>query len=170
MEDPSFIVIADTSVLINFLAIHRMDLIERHPCRFFITDHVSREVTEHYQEQCSRLKEALEQSILEEISITNQEEIETFAKLTSQENLGIGECACIAVALHRGYTLAIDDKKAIKQARLFCPSIGITGTEDLIVSMIKAGLITVHEADAIKNEWASTYKFRLKIYSFSDLI
>lgn len=170
MEDPSFIVIADTSVLINFLAIHRMDLIERHPCRFFITDHVSREITEHYQEQCSRLKEALEQGILEEISVTNQEEVETFAQLTSQKNLGTGECACIAVALYRGYTLAIDDKRAIKQARFFCPSIRIATTEDLMVSMISAALITVDEADAIKDEWAVTHKFRLKIHSFGDLL
>lgn len=73
MEDPSFIAIADTSVLINFLAVNRMDLIERHLCRFFITDHVSHEVTEHYQKQLSRLKVALEQDILEEIAVTNQE-------------------------------------------------------------------------------------------------
>lgn len=170
MEDSSFIVIADTSVLINFLAINRMDLIKRHSCRFLITDHVSREVTEHYQEQFSRLKDALEQSILEEISVTHQEEVGTFAKLTAQEILGNGECACIAVAAHRGYTLAIDDKKAIKQARLSFPEINIVTTEGLMVSMIKAGLITVSEADTIKDEWALSHKFTLKIHSFGALI
>lgn len=170
MEDPSFIAIADTSVLINFLAVNRMDLIERHSCRFFITDHVSREVTEHYQEQLSRLKVALEQGILEEISVTNQEEVETFAKFTKLESLGNGECACIAVAVHRGYTLAIDDKKAIKQARLSCPTINIVTTEGLMVSMIKAGLITINEADTIKDEWALSHKFTLKIHSFGALI
>lgn len=170
MEDPSLIVIADTSILINFLVIHRMDLIQRHPCRFLITNHVRQEVTEYYQEQFTSLKEVLEQGILEEISITAQEEVETFVSLTKLERLGSGECACIAVALHRGYTLAIDDKKAIKQARVFCPSIGITTTKDLMVSMIKAGLITVNEADAIKEEWASTHRFTLKIHSFSKLL
>lgn len=102
-----------------------MDLIKRHSCRFLITDHVRHEITEHYQEQFSRLKDALEQSILEEISVTDPEEVETFAKLTALESFGNGECACIAVALHRSYTLAIDDKKAIKQARLSCPTISI---------------------------------------------
>ncbi|WP_034431132.1 hypothetical protein [Candidatus Contendibacter odensensis] len=170
MEGLSPIVIADTSVLINFLAIGRMDLIKRHSCRFLITDHVRQEITEHYQEQFSRLKEALEQGILEEISVIDPEEVETFAKLTKLESFGNGECACIAVALHRSYTLAIDDKKAIKQARLSCPTISIVTTEDLMVSMIKSGLITVNEADAIKNEWASSHKFKLKIHSFSDLI
>ncbi len=170
MEGPSSIVIADTSVLINFLAIGRMDLIKRHSCRFLIIDHVRQEITEHYQEQFTRLKEALEQCIIEEISVTDPEEVETFAKLTKLESFGNGECACIAVALHRSYTLAIDDKKAIKQAHLSCPTISIVTTEDLMVSMIKAGLITVNEADAIKNEWASSHRFKLKIRSFGDLI
>lgn len=170
MEGPSPIVIADTSVLINFLAIGRMDLIKRHSCRFLITDHVRQEITEHYQEQFVFLKEALKQGILEEISVTDPEEIETFVKLTGLESFGNGECACIAVALHRSYTLAIDDKKAIKQAHLSCPTISIVTTEDLMVSMIKAELITVNEADAIKNEWASSHRFKLKIRSFGDLI
>ena len=86
------------------------------------------------------------------------------------ESFGNGECACIAVALYRRYTLAIDDKKAIKQARLSCPTISIINTQDLMVSMIKSGLITVNEADAIKDEWASTHKFKLKIHSFGDLL
>lgn len=170
MEGLSPIVIADTSVLINFLAVNRMDLIKRHSCRFLITNHVSREITDHYQEQLSRLKEALEQGIIEEIPVNNQEEVETFAKLAKLESLGNGECACIAVAVHRGYTLAIDDKKAIKQARLSCPTISIITTEALMVSMIKTGLITVNEADAIKDEWASSHKFKLKIHSFGELL
>jgi predicted nucleic acid-binding protein len=170
VEGPSPIVIADTSVLINFLAINRMDLIERHSCRFLITDQVRQEITEHYQEQFSHLKEVLEQGILEEISVTDPEEVEAFAKLTELESFGHGECACIAVALHRSYTLAIDDKKAIKQARLSCPTIRIATTEDLMVSMINTGLITVNEADAIKDEWALSYKFKLKISSFADLL
>lgn len=170
MEGLSPIVIADTSVLINFLVVNRMDLIKRHSCRFLITNHVSREITEHYQEQFSRLQEALKQGILEEIPVTYQEEVETFAKLTELESLGSGECACIAVAIHRGYTLAIDDKKAIKQARLSCPTISIATTEDLMVSMIKAELITANEADTIKDEWALSHKFKLKISSFSELL
>lgn len=170
MEDASSIVIADTSVLINFLAVNRMDLIKRHSCRFLITDHVTREITEHYQEQFSRLQEALEQGILEEISITDQEEVGTFAKLIEPQSLGDGECACIAVALYRGYILATDDKKAIKQARSCSPTISIVTTQDLIVSMIEIGLLDIDEADALKNDWANSYKFQIKFRSFKDLL
>lgn len=170
MEDPVSIVIADTSVLINFLAVDRMDLIKRHSCRFFITDHVRLEITDHYQDQLSRLQEALQKGILEEISVSDVDEVETFVQWTNLKRFGIGECACIAVALHRRYTLAIDDKKAIKQARLSCPTIPITTTQDLVVSMIKTDLLSVEDADAIKDEWASLHKFLLKIDSFGELL
>lgn len=170
MEDPLPIIISGTSVLINFLAINRMDLIKRHMCRLLITNHVRHEVTEHYEEQLTRLQQALDQGILEEIPVTDPNEIETFSKLTELERFGSGECACIAVAINRGYTLAIDDKKATNQARCSCPTIKILTTQDLMVSMIKSELITVHEADAIKDEWASIHKFKLKIRSFADFI
>lgn len=170
MEEPSSIVIADTSVLINFLAVDCMALIKRHSCRFFITDHVHREVTSYYEEQRVRLEIALAQGILEEIVVDDPEEVGLFAQLTQLERFGYGECSCLAVALHRDYALAIDDKKAIKQAYLLRPGLRIITTEDLMVSMITSGLLTVEEADAIKEAWASAHRFRLNIQSFLDLL
>ena len=42
----SAIVVADTSVLLNFLKIGRMDLIGSHPRRFLATDHVENEISD----------------------------------------------------------------------------------------------------------------------------
>lgn len=170
MEEPSSIVIADTSVLINFLAVDRMDLIKRHSCRFLITEHVRYEITDHYDEQLNRLKNALEHGILKEIIVDNPEEVRLFTELIKLERFGYGECASIAVAMHRSCTLAIDDRKAIKQARLLSPSLCIVTTEDLMISMIKSQAITIEEANALKDEWASFYKFKLKINSFEELM
>jgi hypothetical protein len=42
-------VLLDTSVLINFLAVDRVDLLGHHPrYRFLVTEHVRKEVTAHY--------------------------------------------------------------------------------------------------------------------------
>lgn len=169
MNDSSSVVIADTSVLINFLAVDRMDLIERHGCCFLITNHVRNEVLEHYREQFVRLQTALEQGCLKEISVTDQREVETFGKLTNT-GFGNGECSAIAVAVHRGYTLAIDDKQAVKRAVASFSTINVISTQDLMVSMIKTGLLSTDEADGIKDQWASAHKFLLKISSFSDLV
>ena len=46
-------IVADTSVLINFLRVDRMDLIARHSHRFLVTDHVAGEVTDFYGEGCA---------------------------------------------------------------------------------------------------------------------
>ena len=46
-------IVADTSVLINFLRVDRMDLIARHSHRFLVTDHVAAEVTDFYGEGCA---------------------------------------------------------------------------------------------------------------------
>jgi predicted nucleic acid-binding protein len=53
-------VVVDTSVLINFLNVDRLDLFASHPqYRFLVTEHVKREVTEHYPQQINRLNVGL---------------------------------------------------------------------------------------------------------------
>ena len=94
------IVITDTSVLINFLVLDRVELLARlSSYRFVVTDHVRAEITEHYQDQLQRLERAFEAKLLEEIGVTELAEVQLFAQLTAT-GLGIGECSAIAVAAH----------------------------------------------------------------------
>ena len=44
-------IVADTSVLINFLRIDRVDLFADHSHAFVVTSHVAAEVTDHYPGQ-----------------------------------------------------------------------------------------------------------------------
>ena len=162
------IVIADTSVLINFLVLDRVELLARlSSYRFVVTDHVRAEVTEHYQDQIQRLERAFEASFLEEISVTELAEVQLFAQLTSS-GLGVGECSAIAVAAHRKLTLAIDDKTAIKRVERLNLSLPILSTEGLVVLLIEHHVLTIAEADEMKSEWERNYRFRLKFQSFAD--
>ena len=122
------ILIADTSVLINFLNVDRMQLIGKHQPACVITDHVTAEVTELYPEQRERLKVALDEGHLESISVTDDIEIELFGRIQQAGRLGLGESSAIAVALTRGYTLAIDDRRAIRDATAFAAEQGGTIT------------------------------------------
>ena len=64
------VVIADTSVLINFLVLDRVGLLAGVPThRFVVTDHVRTEITAHYHEQLQRLEQAFSARILEEITL-----------------------------------------------------------------------------------------------------
>ena len=112
----SAIVVADTSVLINFLRIDRMDLIGRHPKRFLATDHVGAEITSSYPEQQERYQAAVASGLLDTCSVVDPEEVALFLKLGPGQQLGAGECSAIAVAIRRRYPIAIDDNRAIKRA------------------------------------------------------
>jgi len=164
------VVITDTSVLINFLVLDRAGLLAGVPThRFVVTDHVRAEITAHYHEQLQRLEQAFSAQILEEITVSDLAEVQLFAVLTVK-GLGVGECSAIAVAVHRQLTLAIDDKQAIKKVASLGLNVIILTTESLMVLLIRQGALSVDEADAMKLEWETNYRFRLTFSSFRERI
>ena len=164
------VVIADTSVLINFLVLDRAGLLAGVPThRFVVTDHVRAEITAHYHEQLQRLEQAFSAQILEEITVSDLAEVQLFAELTAK-GLGIGECSPIAVAVHRQLTLAIDDKQAIKKVASLGLNVSILTTESLMVLLIQQGALSVDEADAMRLEWENNHRFRLTFSSFRERI
>lgn len=169
LNRPPDILVTDSSVLINFLAIDRIDLIDGHPSEFLITDHVCEEIADHYPEQQARLQAGLAQGALKQISVGDPDELTTFRQLTAGGHLGHGECSAIAAAIRRGYRLAIDDNRAAKQARILHPPLLIVRTQDLMVELITHGLLDIPAADSIKQTWATDHRFTLSIGSFAEL-
>jgi predicted nucleic acid-binding protein len=167
----SAIVVADTSVLVNFLRIDRMDLIGHHPQRFLATDHVDAEITDHYPEQRARYQRALASNMLDTCSVVDPEEVELFLRLRAGGRLGAGECSALAVAVHRRYPIAIDDNRAVKRAaRELGAKLEILRTVDVMVGLIGAGVLDVLAADEIKLLWAQHHRFRIKAKSFGELL
>lgn len=162
------IIITDTSVLINFLVLDKVGVLASLPGkRLLVTDHVRSEVTDHYSEQLQGLEVAFAFQQLEEISVTDLPEVQLFAQLTGT-GLGIGECSAIAVAAHRGCAVAIDDKTAIKRIAKLFPSMTVETTESLVINLIRAQILSVANADAMKSDWEQNYRFRLPFKSFGE--
>lgn len=166
------IIVADTSVLINFLRIDRMDLIGDHPDSFIATDHVAAEITD--PDQQSRYAAALSVGHLVEQRIDDPVEIQTFLRLGRGGRLGAGERSAIAVALNRNYRLAIQDNRAIsraiREAGISGNPVCIVRTQDIVVELIRSQTLTVEMADAMLVDWARNHRFRLKITSFRKLL
>ncbi len=168
------IVVADTSVLINFLKINRMDLVGRYPGRLLATDHVESELADDYPEQKARYEAAVAAKLLDTCSVTDPAEVALFLRLGPGLRLGAGECSAVAIAVSRGYAIAIDDNRAIKaalrEAELAGTKLIVLRTQDIIVALIRASALTVEEADQVKAEWEQRHRFRLKTHSFQDLL
>jgi predicted nucleic acid-binding protein len=164
-------VVLDTSVLINFIRIGRLDLLRDHPdYNFIVTDHVRAEIKAYYPQQLAALNAAIADGTLSEIAVTDLAELSDFAQLSALKVLGAGECSAIAVAKNRSLPLAIDDVRAQKKAKAFCSSLTFLDTVAIVVSLIQKGLLTVAEADAIKADWETNHRFTLKFQSFADII
>jgi hypothetical protein len=168
----SAIVVADTSVLLNFLKIRRMDLIGSYPRRFLATDHVENEISDEAQR--AAFLEAVAAGHLDTCTVNDPREVELFLRLGPGVRLGAGECSAIAVAINRRHAIAIDDNKALgrafRDAGLGNVRIEIIRTPDVMIALIRAGLLTVEEADNIRDEWAREHRFRINAATFADLV
>lgn len=168
------IVVADTSVLINFLRIDRVDLIGAHPASFITTDNVAAEIADTYPDQQARYAAALTAAHISEQRIDNQTELELFLRLAVRGRLGAGERSAIAVALNRKCALAIDDtraiQKAIAEAGIAGNPVTIVRTQDIVVELIRKRVISIQAADKILVDWATNHRFKLKIASFKDVL
>jgi predicted nucleic acid-binding protein len=168
----SAIVVADTSVLLNFLKIGRMDLIGSHPRRFLATDHVENEITDETQR--AAFLAAVASGHLDTCTVNDRREVELFLRLAPGVRLGAGECSALAVAVNRGHAIAIDDNRALnrafRDAGLGSVRIEIIRTPDVMIALIRSGVLTVEKADRIKDEWAREHRFRINAATFADLL
>lgn len=164
-------VVLDTSVLINFLRVGRLDLLRDHPdYTFIVTDHVRAEIGEYYAEQVEAIHAAVANGTLVEITVTDTAELELFGRLSAARSLGSGECSAVAVAINRSLPVAMDDVRAQKKAKAFHADIELLDTAQLMVSLIQHNILDVQSADAIKGDWETRFRFKLKIASFGELL
>jgi predicted nucleic acid-binding protein len=157
----------DASVLINFLRVERLDLLGALPgFAFTLPDQVAQEIT--YPEQTRALNEALETGLLRVESSTDPGEIANYAEL--RRVMGRGEAACLAMAETRGWDIAADEGGRFR--RLAEERLGggrILNTAGILVLAIRAGLLSVEEADEIKARLEEC-RFRMAFASFRDVL
>jgi len=159
------LLIADASTLLNFLFVERFDLVQGLGYRVRIVDAVYEEV-ETARKALDRL---IEQGHVNTLSF---EGVEYFNRLASLINrgLGTGEAFTVAAAIERGGIVAMDDRRAIKKSREAFPNLVVLTTVDIVVAGIRTQKLSVVDADRIKAEWSSKYRFHLKLQSFGDLM
>lgn len=166
-KPPLRIVVSDANVLINLMQVTRLCLFATLPnLQLVIPDHVREEIT--IPEQRADLDRAVAAGLLQVASIKETDGITLFAELTGR--LGRGEAACLVLAVINGWMVASDEKRRFRSEAV--RRIGkdrIIGTADLFIRAIRAGLITIEEADADK-ELLERRRFKLPFSSFRELL
>lgn len=161
------IVVTDANVLINLIHVGRLQLLSAlPPYRFVVPEDVMAEITDPVQRQA--LDAAVAAGQLQREAITAPAELADYAELRG--GLGKGETACLALAASRGWLVASDEKRRFRREALARLGSGrIVTTAGLFVLAIRAGAMSVEEADAAK-AILERHRFRLPFRSFGEVV
>lgn len=138
--------VCDTCILVNFARIVRLDLLVEHPdYRFVVPEQVRDELTEPGQRVY--VDEVIAVGGLE---ITVSSDLAEIAKAVDlRRHMDRGEAVAFAVATHRGWHVATDEGRRTR--RMIVEQLGakrLLTTPAILVSCIRAGMLTVADADA----------------------
>ena len=161
------IVVTDSNVLINIIHANRLDFLGKLPeYEFVVLEEVVEEIS--VQEQKTALEQAFERQQLKREILSGIPALTLYAEL--RQSMGKGEAASLAMAVHSGSFIACDEKKVfLREARKRLGANCILTTPGIIVLAIRAGLLTVDQADTIKAH-LETKRFKMTFSSFKDVI
>jgi len=127
---------------------------------------IALEVT--YPREAEALAAALEAGWVRRVESIDTLEIELYAQLSSV--MGKGEAACLAMAANRGWMVACDEGGRFRrEAEVRIGRDKIVNTPGLIVLAIRRGVLTVEDADRIKDILAQR-RYVMPFASFRDLL
>ena len=131
-----------------------------------VTPDVLAEIARPDQKQ--QVDAALAAGILRIEELSDPDVLALFAEL--RHLMGAGEAASLALAVHKGWSIASDEKRSFRREALARLGSGrILTTPGLYLLAIRSGLISVEEADADKATLEAC-KFKMDFSSFRDLV
>ena len=145
-------VATDTSLLVNFLRIDRMDILGVLPgFRFCVLNHVIGEVTQ--EPHAARLQAALAEGHVVEFELTDLGAIADYDEL--RQNLGDGESATIAAGAHEQWVIGMDEKsRAKREAIARVGEHNLLNTPGVLVHAVHVEVLTLAEAEQIRLDLA----------------
>ncbi len=161
------VVIADTNVLINLAIADALPLLAQVPdTRFVVCAEVLGELTD--PAQSAGVHASIANGALSVVPFETTAELATYAAL--RRIMGQGEAAALALAEHRDYSIASDEKRVFRrEARARLGADRIVTTADVFVACIRAGAISIEGADDALRTLAAN-RFTLPFASFRDLL
>jgi predicted nucleic acid-binding protein len=160
-------VATDTCVLINLVAVGRLDLLKTIPPFLF---HAAIEVVDEIEDldQKAAVEQAIAAGHFDKVKLDRPGELELFVNFNAM--LGKGESACLALAKARGWAIATDESKDSRWKKVIAGgSFAIINTPGILLAAIRAGALTIEAADQIKMKLEQR-RFKMKFDSFRSLV
>lgn len=159
--------LVDANVLLNLAFVNRLDLLGALPELDFCSPvEVLTEIVSAREKML--VEDSRRRGDLGDIAFSEVAELALFAEL--RRSLGMGEAACLALAVYRGGLVASDEKRAFRrEAETRLGPGRILNTPGLLLLAIRRGLLTIGEADELKRI-LETNRFRMKFGSFRELL
>jgi predicted nucleic acid-binding protein len=165
-------VLVDATVLTNFAAIDRLDLLREYVEDGRIThavyDEVQRGIAAGFaflQRVEEHLNPPHDDGWLRLIDLESEEERTFFERIPDW--LKAGEATSLAISRHRGWDFYTDDRRA----RRFADELGITisGTLGVLVGLVEAGSLTIESANELLVEMVRIARYRSPVTDLRDL-
>jgi len=161
------LVICDTNVLINLAIADALALLARVPDTRFV---VCAEVLEELKDptHSAAVQSVISDGTVSVVAFETTYELASYVEL--RRIMGQGEAAALALAEHRGFAIASDEKRVFRrEATERLGADRIVTTADLFVAAIRAGGMTIEDADAALRVLAVN-RFKLPFDSFRDVV
>jgi len=144
--------LANTTILSNFAAVGRLDLLKQlHGC-LYIPSQVHEEILDgleqgygFYTGISDHIYPSSQDGWVVLVSLSDGREIALYQSLT--QRLHHGEAACLAIARHRRWAFLTDDKQARRTARDL--GIVLSGTLGVLSQSVKQGLLTLESGNEL---------------------
>ena len=161
------IVVTDSNVLINLIHANRLDVLGMLPgYEFVVLEEVVEEIS--IQEQKTALAEAFACQQLKREVLSGVAALTLYSDL--RQSMGKGERPHWLWQLSSSSLIACDEKKVfLREARKRLGASRILTTPGIFVLAIRAGALTVDQADAIK-ALLETKRFKMTFSSFGDVV
>ena len=144
--------LVDTTVLSNFAAVGRLELLKQLQGHLYLPNEVYEEVLNGLEEGYGfytgiedQISPIAEDGWMELVSMVTEEEIRLFQSLPRR--LHHGEAACLAIARQRNWAFLTDDKLARKMARDL--GIVVSSTLGVLVQAVKREILMAEEGDTL---------------------
>ncbi len=160
------LVLVDANVLINLAHVDRLDLLGAlADLDFRVPSEVLGEIL--IEPGKTRVEDCRGRSHLQEMPFSSVAELTLFAELRTM--MGMGEAACLALAVCQGALLASDEKRIfLREARERLGAGRILNTPGLLLLCIRRGFLTIEDADGLKGALEAK-RFKMKFGSFREI-